>query len=304
MSPAPHLSDIRRLAGERNAVILAHTYQPGPIQDCADFVGDSYGLSVRACDVEARRIIFCGVQFMAETAAILNPSRPVVMPAPDAGCPMADMIDKESLLELKSEHPDHLVVCYVNSPAEVKALSDVCVTSSNAVTIVSKLPADRGIIFVPDKYLGSYVSSQCGREMVLWPGFCPTHARITPEMVTESRRAHPGAVVMMHPEAPPESRERADAILSTGRMCTFARDNPAREFIAATETGLVHTLRKQNPDKRFYPLSDRIVCPNMKKCSLQQVADALEGKSGRSIEVPGEVAGKALGALRKMLDMS
>lgn len=299
-------AEIARLKKEKQAVILAHTYQPGPVQDAADYVGDSYGLSVEATKVSAKVIIFCGVRFMAETAAILNPDKTVILAVPDAGCPMADMITGADLAALKSRHPAHLVMCYVNSTAEVKALSDVCCTSSNAVAIARQLPAEKGIIFVPDKYLGDFVAEKTGRtgdSMVLWNGFCPTHARITPALMEAARKSHPGAIVLIHPEAPRESRSLAHEILSTGGMCSYVKNSTEQEFIIATEAGIFHTLRKQNPKKKFYPVADTIHCPNMRKGSLDAVLGALQGTGGEVIKVPKEVADKAELALRKMLEM-
>ena len=295
--------EIAALKRERDAVILAHTYQPGAVQDCADYVGDSYGLSVEATRTTASLIIFCGVRFMAETAAILNPSRTVILPEPLAGCPMADMITAEELLELKARHPDHLVMCYVNSTAEIKALSDVCCTSSNAEKIARKLPPGRGIIFVPDRHLGSWVQERTGREMVLWDGFCPTHLRIEPGMIVEARKAHPDAEVLIHPEATHECRALADAVLSTGGMCTHVAESSRSEFIIATETGILHTLEKNNPGKHFHAVSDGVVCPNMKRTSLLSVKHALMGVAGERITVEKEIAAKALGALEKMLEL-
>ena len=295
--------EIAALKRERDAVILAHTYQPGAVQDCADYVGDSYGLSVEATRTTASLIIFCGVRFMAETAAILNPTRSVILPEPLAGCPMADMITAEELLELKARHPDHLVMCYVNSTAEIKALSDVCCTSSNAEKIARKLPPGRGIIFVPDRHLGSWVQERTGREMVLWDGFCPTHLRIEPGMIVEARKAHPDAEVLIHPEATHECRALADAVLSTGGMCTHVAESSRSEFIIATETGILHTLEKNNPGKHFHAVSDGVVCPNMKRTSLLSVKHALMGVAGERITVEKEIAAKALGALEKMLEL-
>ncbi|MDR1727931.1 MAG: quinolinate synthase NadA [Acidobacteriota bacterium] len=295
------MQEIAALKKDRNAVVLAHTYQRGEVQDCADFVGDSYGLSVAARKVDARAIVFCGVRFMAETAAILNPSRPVILPEPQAGCPMADMITPGELQGLKARHPGHLVMCYVNSTAEIKALSDVCCTSSNAELIASRLPEGRGIIFVPDQHLGSWVQERTGREVVLWNGLCPTHLRITPEDVRAARRAHPGADVLMHPEVPRECRALADAVLSTGGMCDHVASSSKDEFVIATENGILHTLRKQNPGKRFHAVADDALCPNMKRGTLRSLRDALAGTGGERIEVKGEVAGKALRALEAML---
>ncbi|MBD3241396.1 MAG: quinolinate synthase NadA [Chitinivibrionales bacterium] len=295
---------IRELKQQRQAVILAHTYQPGDVQDIADFVGDSYGLSVEASRVESDCIVFCGVLFMAETAAILNPTRTVLIPEPTAGCPMADMIEPSELEELRRQYPDHLVMCYVNSTAEIKALSDVCCTSANALTIAGKLPADRGIIFVPDKHLGDHIAEQTGREMVLWKGFCPTHVRIAEQMLHDARRRHPGAPIMIHPEAPRPCRHLADQVLSTGGMCRFVADDPHEEYVVATEVGIIHTLQKRNPQKRFHPLDKAITCPNMKLGSLESVLRALEGSGGMEVSVPPAVAEKARTSLEKMLEMS
>ena len=296
--------EISQLKKERNAVILAHTYQPGSVQDIADFVGDSYGLSVEATRTEASMIVFCGVRFMAETAAILNTSRPVVLPESLAGCPMAEMITAQELIELKKKHPHHLVMCYVNSTAEIKALSDVCCTSSNALTIAQKLPADREIIFVPDRHLGSWVQEKTGREMVLWDGFCPTHLRITTDMIVSARSEHPDAEVLIHPEAPHECRELADAVLSTGGMCSYVAKSDVSEFIIATEIGLLHTLKKNNPTKQFFALSDAVICPNMKRGTLLSVKYALMGVGGETVKVDKNIAASALKSLEKMLELS
>jgi len=295
---------IERLKRGRSAVILAHTYQPAEVQDIADFVGDSYGLSVEATRTAAETIIFCGVMFMAETAAILNPEKTVIIPEPAAGCPMADMIGAAELAGMKARHPGHIVVCYVNSTAEVKALSDVCCTSSNALKIVSRLPADSGVIFVPDKHLGSWVAEKSGRELVLWDGFCPTHARITAAMIRRAKELHPRACVLIHPEAPKECRDMADEVLSTGGMCDYARKSGAAEFIIATEIGILHTLRTQNPSKQFYCVDASITCPNMRRNSLAKVAAALEGSGGMRVRVDGDIAARARRALEKMLEMS
>ncbi len=297
-------NDIALLKKEKNAVILAHTYQPGDVQDIADFVGDSYGLSVEASKAKADIILFCGVRFMAETAAILNPSRTVILPEPDAGCPMADMITAEELIELKGRYPGYLVMCYVNSTAEIKALSDVCCTSSNAVKIAGKLPHEKGILFVPDMHLGSYVQEQTQRKMVFWEGFCPTHLRITPSMLLDARKKFQNAVFMIHPEAPHECRVLADQVLSTGQMCDFVKSSNKDEFVVATEVGILHTLRKNNPEKTFISLSEQLSCPNMKKGKLSSVKGALEGTCGEIIRIEEHVAKRALVSLRKMLEMS
>jgi quinolinate synthase len=298
------LAEILRLKKEKNAVILAHTYQSGEVQDAADFVGDSFGLSVEATKVKARTIIFCGVRFMAETAAILNPASSVILAVADAGCPMADMITAQELAEFKEQHPGRVTMCYVNSTADVKALCDVCVTSSNAVTIANRIDPSKGILFVPDKYLGDFVMERTGRDVVCWNGFCPTHARITPAMIQNARKAHPRAVVMIHPEAPRESRTLADQVLSTGGMCAFVKKSREIDFVVATEIGILHTLRSQNRGKHFYPLSEEITCPNMRKGSLAAVKRALEGTGGEKITVSPDIAQGAARSLRKMIELA
>ncbi|HUI91516.1 MAG TPA: quinolinate synthase NadA [Chitinivibrionales bacterium] len=300
----PLIQNIQTLKRKKNAVILAHTYQPAEVQDVADYVGDSYGLSVEATKTKADIIIFCGVMFMAETAAILNPKKQVIIPEPGAGCPMADMITAEELVELKKKHPGHLVICYVNSTADIKALSDICCTSSNAVKIVSQLPKEQGIIFVPDKHLGGWVQEKTGRTMVLWDGFCPTHVRVMPDMIKQAKALHPDAAVLIHPEAPKASRYLADQVLSTGGMCDFVKKDGGSEYLIATETGIIHTLQKQNPAKKFYPVTEHALCPNMKKTSLELVAEALEGAAGQVVSVPPDIAEKARRSLTRMLEMS
>lgn len=296
------IEKIQTLKKERNAVILAHNYQPGEIQDLADFAGDSLGLSVQAAQTDADVIVFCGVLFMAETAAILSPDKTVLLPEKTAGCPMADMITAEQLAEAKKTHPDAVVVCYVNSTAEVKALSDYCCTSGNALELVKSIPEDREILFVPDKNLGGFIQERLGRKMILWPGYCNTHVRIQTEDVAQARRQHPEAVLLAHPECNPDIRQLADELLSTGQMLQFAKTNPCREFIIATENGILHTLKKQNPDKHFYPVTERAICPNMKKISLEKVLWALEDMQYR-ITVPQEVAGGAKRSLDRMLEV-
>lgn len=296
--------EIERLKQEKNAVILAHTYQTGEVQDIADFVGDSYGLSVQATETKADVIVFAGVRFMAETAAILSPQKRVVMPVEDAGCPMADMITPEELGEYKERYPDYLVLCYVNSTAEIKAMSDICCTSANALKIAKQIPEDKGIIFVPDKHLGGWVQEQTAHTMVLWEGFCPTHVYITPGIIQKVKAQHPSATVLIHPEAPKESRDLADEVLSTGGMCRYVKENAFKEYIIATEIGIVHTLQKQNPDKTFYIVDESIICPNMRKGSVEAVYKALEGTGGIEVTVPKNIADKALVALEKMFEMS
>ena len=291
--------EIAALRRDRNAVILAHNYERPEVQDMADFTGDSLELARKAASVEADVIVFCGVYFMAETAAILNPSKRVLIPDETAGCPMADMITGEQLRALKAQHPGAAAVCYVNSTAEVKAECDICVTSGNAERVMSTFPRDREIIFVPDRHLGSHIAEKLGASYILWPGYCPTHARLTSKQVADARAAHPGAPVMVHPECPKEVRDIADERLSTGGMCAFARDSPAQEFIVGTETGILHRLRQENPGKKFWPAAE-LVCPNLKKTTLEKVRDCLRDMSPVGT-VPEDVAARAKRAIDAML---
>jgi len=293
---------INRLRTERKAVILAHNYQYGEVQDVADFVGDSLELSRKAAATDAEVIVFCGVHFMAETAYILSPDKKVIMPDVHAGCPMADMITAERLREKKAQHPGAAVVCYVNSTAEVKAESDICCTSANAVKVVQSIPNDREIIFVPDKYLGMHVMKQTGRQMILWEGFCPTHMRITATKIEELKEKYPDAVVMVHPECRPETQAMADHILSTGGMCRMAQESNAVDFIVGTETGIIHRMRKENPQKRFHAVSDLAVCPNMKMTTLEKVLWSLEDLEVE-ITVPEDIRVKAWNAVDRMLQL-
>ena len=306
--PDPHgafmslIERIQEIKKQRNAVILAHNYQIGEVQDVADLTGDSLALSVQAAKTDADVIVFCGVHFMAETAAILSLDKTVLLPEKTAGCPMADMINAQQLTELKNKHPDALVVTYVNSTAEVKALSDYCCTSGNAVALVASLPKDRDIIFVPDQNLGAFVMEKTGRKMILWPGYCPTHVWIEQETVEKARRDHPGAVVLAHPECTPQVRAVADELLSTGQMLGFIPKSSAKCFIIATEIGIVHALQKQYPDREFVPVSNRAVCPNMKKITLEKVLWSLEDMQYR-ITVPEPIRSKARRALDRMIEV-
>ncbi len=292
--------EIQSLKARRRAVILAHNYQPAEVQDIADFTGDSLELSRRAARVEADVIVFCGVHFMAETAALLNPDKTVLIPDPDAGCPMADMITGDQLRDLKARHPDALVLCYVNSTADVKAESDCCVTSANAVEVARSLPPDRPVIFVPDRHLGSYTAERLGRTFILWPGFCPTHARLNERQVAAARAAHPGAPVLVHPECPKPVRDAADAVLSTGGMCRHVLGRPEAAFIIGTETGILHRLRQENPGTAFYPLVEEAVCPNMKRITLEKVLWCLrDGQTPVTVAEP--VASRARRSIEAML---
>jgi len=293
---------IRSRAAERHAVILAHNYQAPDVQDVADFVGDSLGLSRIAADTDAEVIVFCGVHFMAETAKILAPGKVVVLPVAEAGCPMADMISADKLAAWKAEHPGLPVVTYVNSSAEVKALSDVCCTSANAPQVVRSLGAKK-VLFAPDRNLAHWVASQVPEvEVVAWPGFCPTHERIRAEHVLAAKVAHPDAVVMAHPECRPEVVALADEVLSTSGMLRFAASSPAVEFIVATEEGLLHGLQKAAPGKRFFTLEPCPICPNMKKTSPSDVLVALDSLEPR-IEVRQDVRTAALAAVRRMIEI-
>jgi len=293
------IADILKLKKQRNAVFLVHNYQRPEVQDIADFIGDSLELSQKAARTTADVIVFCGVHFMAETAYIINPQRTVLLPEVEAGCPMADMITAEKLIEKKNELPHAKVVCYVNSTAAVKAESDVCCTSANAVKVVQSLPAG-DILFVPDQYLGDWVGKKTGREMHLWPGYCPTHMKILPEDIIREKKLHPGAVALVHPECWSETKAVADEIMSTGGMIRYARESKAQTIIIGTETGIIYRLRKENPDKTFVPASERAVCPNMKRITLEKVLWSLQEMHHR-ITVPEDIRVRALGAVQRML---
>lgn len=292
--------DIQELKKRNNAIILAHLYQRPEIQDVADFVGDSLGLSQQAAATNAELIVFCGVHFMAESAAILSPDKTVLLPEPNAGCPMADMITAEQLREKKRQHPDAIVVCYVNSSAEVKAESDICCTSANAVQVVQSIPVDRPVLFVPDKNLGHYVSLQAKRPIVFWEGYCNTHDQLDLEDIQAQKRLHSQAKVMVHPECRPEVVAAADAVFSTSGMINYAKNSPDKEFIVGTESGIMHQLAKVCPGKQFYMASNKLVCPNMKSTTLDKVKWAMETKEPR-ITVPADIRLKAIASLERML---
>ena len=296
------LREIQKYKDQRKAVILAHNYQAPDIQDAADFTGDSLELARKATEVTAEVIVFCGVHFMAETAAILNPGKTVLMPDARAGCPMADMLTGEQLRGFKAAHPGAKVVCYVNSTAEVKAESDCCCTSGNAAKIVAHYANDE-VLFVPDQHLGSVVEEQLGRKLVLWPGYCPTHARINPKDILDLKAAHPQALALAHPECPKPVRVVADHVLSTGQMCKFVAENPATEFIVATEEGLIHRLKKDNPAKTFYRVSPFAVCPNMKRNTLEKVLFCLRDMQP-VVKVDPAIAARARRSIAQMLAWS
>jgi quinolinate synthase len=293
------VEEIEILKKERKAVILAHYYQRPEIQDIADFVGDSLQLSQQAAKTDAEVIVFCGVHFMAESAAILAPDKVVILPEPKAGCPMADMVDVEGLRAYKKRAPGVKVVCYVNSSAEVKAESDICCTSSNAVKVVESLQG-QDILFVPDENLGRYAAQILGRTLQLWPGYCKTHDRLTKEDILKARKEHPLAKVIVHPECREEICQEADYIGSTAALIAYAQNSEKQEFIVGTESGILHRFHQVCPDKEFYLASKRLVCPNMKLTTLSKVRDALSALSPR-ITVKEEIRVKAKEALDRML---
>ncbi len=292
--------EIRELLRERNAVMLAHNYQRDEIQEIADITGDSLGLSQEAARCEAEVIVFCGVHFMAESAAILSPRKTVLLPRLEAGCPMADMITADDLRAYRAAHPAAVVVTYVNSSAEVKALSDICCTSGNAVNVVRSIPEDREIFMVPDRNLAHYVAKKSGRELTWWDGYCPTHERLTVAAVLRAREAHPDALLVVHPECPPKVVEMADAVLSTSGMYSYCRRSEAKEFLVGTEMGILYRLRKENPGKKFHLASRALICPKMKLTTLEDVRDSLASLSP-AVTVPPEIREKALSALEAML---
>ena len=297
------ISEIQKLKKDRNAVILAHNYTLGEIQEVADYTGDSLELARRAVEVDADVIVFCGVYFMAETAKILNPSKTVLIPVASAGCPMADMINGAQLRELKAAHPGAVAVCYVNSTAEVKAECDICVTSGNAEKVMSTIGRDKEILFVPDRHLGSHISSKEGREYVLWQGHCPIHNALSPEAVLKIRAKYPKAPLLVHPECPKAVRDLADECLSTGGMCAYALKSDADTILVGTEVGILHRLRKENPMKTFIPVSTDLVCADMKKITLENLYESLKDIKTK-VEVPLEISERARRAIEAMLAVS
>jgi quinolinate synthase len=290
---------IAELKRRKDAVILAHNYQLPEVQDVADFVGDSLELSRKAAALEAARIVFCGVHFMAETAAVLAPGKTVLLPEVEAGCPMADMINARELRAWKARYPGLKVVCYVNTSAEVKAESDICCTSSNAVAVVNSLGVDRAL-FVPDKNLAAYVARETGKDLVAWDGYCYVHHRFTPRDIEEARARHPQAEVWVHPECPLGVIDLADKVLSTGGMVLEARRTRSREVVIGTEKGIIYRLAKENPAVAFYPARDTALCVHMKMTTLDKVLRALETDTFR-VEVPADVADRARSAIEAML---
>jgi quinolinate synthase len=291
--------EIFRLKEDRHAIILAHNYQPAEVQDIADLTGDSLELSRAAASMDGDIIVFCGVDFMAETAAIISPEKTVLLPAPEACCPMADMITADELKLLKIRHPGAAVVCYVNTTAEVKAESDICCTSSNAVKVVNSLKEDR-ILFVPDRNLGLYTQRFTKKEILPWEGFCSVHDQITPDDVRKAHDLHPGAIILVHPECRPEVIDLADHVASTSGIIRQVCNSSEKEFIIGTEVGILHRLIRDCPTKQCYPLSPAAICRNMKKTDLNKIRNALISLQPR-ITVPEEIAHRARCAIERML---
>lgn len=290
---------IERLKEEKNAVILAHNYQNDEIQAIADYTGDSLGLSRKAANIDAEVIVFCGVDFMAESAAILAPDKKVLLPERNAECPMAEMVTAEELKEKKKEYPKASVVCYVNSSAAIKAESDICCTSSNAVDVVESI-ANQQIIFVPDKNLAQYVANQSDKEIILWDGYCPTHHRVRADEVKKVKKAQRDALILVHPECRDEVVKMADYVGSTAQILDFAQKTDASKLIIGTEMGILYKLRKDNPEKKFYLLDKGLVCANMKLVTLEKIVSSLENLSYQ-VSVEQEVRVKAKKALDRML---
>jgi quinolinate synthase len=294
---------INKLKKEKNAVILAHNYQLPEIHDIADFVGDSLGLSMSAAKTDAEIIVFCGVHFMAETAKILSPQKTVLLPDKNAGCPMADMINADDLKSLQAAYPKAVTLCYVNTSAAVKAQCDYCCTSANALKMAQNiLKTNEEIIFIPDKYLAKYVEDQVGRKFITWEGYCPTHARILPEHITQAKILYPQAKVLAHPECKPQITELADVVASTEKMLTYVNNSTDKEFIIGTEIGIIHRMKKENPGKSFYPASDKATCPNMKRINLEKVLWSLQDLT-YEITVPQDIMDKARLSIERMLQV-
>lgn len=294
---------INALKKEKNAVILAHCYQPVEVDLVADYVGDSLKLSQVAAETDADIIVFAGVFFMAQTAKLLSPNKKVLLPQIHAGCRMADMISYKQLKEFKAMHPDIPTVCYVNSTAEVKSECDMCCTSSNAVNIVKSMNEEK-ILFVPDTYLGKWVEKQLGNvEVITYPGFCPTHLQIRPKDIEEARKAHPNALVLAHPECHMSVSDMADYVGSTTGIMKFAKESDNKSFIIATEQGVVDRLKRDLPDKEIIPVKDNVVCPNMKMTSLEDILEVLETEKNE-INVDYNIAEKAVKCIDRMLEVS
>jgi len=287
---------------KREAIILAHVYQPGEIQDIADFTGDSLFLSQQAAKTKAKVIVFCGVQFMAETASILSPEKIVLLPEIKSGCPLADMAPAEKVKSKIKELPEVLVVSYVNSSAVVKSLSDYCCTSANAVQVVRSIPAEKNILFLPDMNLADFTARKAKRNIIPWQGYCPTHHLLTKEDVIKVKKLHPKALLLVHPECRPEVCNLANYIGSTREIIEFAGNNPAKEYIIGTELGILHPLKKNNPDKQFFAASEKMICKDMKLNTLEKVLSSLQNLEPRII-VPEDIREKSLKALNRMIEI-
>lgn len=297
------IEKIKKLKREKNAVILAHCYQPVEIDLVADYVGDSLYLSQVAAKTDADIIVFAGVYFMAQTAKLLSPEKKVLLPQIEAGCRMADMISLNQLKEFKAKYPNIPVVCYVNSTAEVKSECDMCCTSSNAVKVVKSMNEEK-ILFAPDTYLGKWVEKQLGNvDVITYPGFCPTHLRIRPEDIEKARQKHPNALVLAHPECHTSVSDIADYVGSTTGIMKFAKESNNKSFIIATESGVIDRLRRDYPEKEFIPVKSNIVCPNMKMTSLEDILNVLENESNE-IFVDEQIAQKAVKCIDRMLEVS
>ena len=294
--------EIFALKKRHRALILAHNYTRPEIQDIADFVGDSLELARKAAECHAPVIVFCGVRFMAETAKILSPESIVLHPNPHSGCPMADMALPDEVANYRKIHPDTLIVAYVNTTAATKTEVDLCCTSGNAEKLIAGLPPEKKILFLPDANLGANLNAKLNRKMDLWPGCCPTHNKILPEHITMAKEKHPGALVLVHPECTPSVVALADRALSTGDMLKFVRESEQKEFIIGTECGILHRMRKENPGKQFYPLEPAVLCPNMKKITLEDVLFALRDLLPR-IELDEEMRKKAKAPINRMLEV-
>jgi quinolinate synthase len=301
METADYLNEINLLRIQKRAMILAHNYQNDEIQDLADIVGDSLALSRAAAHSQAEVIVFCGVHFMAESAAILAPGKTILFPAENAGCPMADMADADEVLKWRKRYPKAAVVAYVNTSAAVKAVSDYCCTSANAIKLVKNIPESE-IIFLPDQNLGSYVAKQVPEKKIhLWPGYCITHHQVDPESVKSIKDLHPDALVLVHPECRPEVAELADFVGSTSQILNHVKNSSSQKYIIGTEMGVIHGLQKENPDKTFYLLSKGMVCQNMKQTTVAKVLKSLQTMQP-VIKVPSEIRAKAIKALDRMLE--
>ena len=288
---------------KREAIILAHVYQPGEIQDIADFTGDSLFLSQQAAKTQAKVIVFCGVQFMAETASILSPEKIILLPEIKAGCPLADMAPAEKVKSKIEELPEVVVISYVNSSAVVKSLSDYCCTSANAVQIAQSIPAEKEILFLPDMNLADFTARKAKRNIIPWQGYCPVHNILTKEDVIKVKKLHPKALLLVHPECRPEVCNLAEYIGSTRGIIEFASNNPAKEYIIGTELGIFHPLKKNNPDKQFFPASEKMICKDMKLITLEKVLHSLKKLEPRII-VPENIRKKSLKALNRMIEIT